>query len=386
MSYKNIRKVRVLHLASFIGNIGDLANHAGSRRMLKNHLQDYCLEYTELEIREFYWQKRKFDDEFVNYANSFDLLIVGGGNYFELWVDNSETGTSIDISLNLLKSLKVPTIFYSLGVDTGQGYSANTVKRFSAFINELLSRKDIFVCVRNDGSSKALTELLGPKVSCLIPTMPDGGFFASANQAPSKNAIRDRIGINIAGDMHALRFNNSFTADQFLDELGRVCCSIMDARPNLQVDFIPHIWRDNIFISQLLPLIPDSYLRGRITISKLEARKAGLLDFLNNYQSHDLVLGMRFHANVCPIGMGVPTRGLLNYPQIKHLFDEIEMKDRTINVQKANFGNLLIDAVLSDFEDLPRQQANCKNAMDLLNHQALMTLNMMNQWFQHNLG
>jgi hypothetical protein len=70
------RKLRVLHLASFAGNIGDLANHAGGRRMLAERL-GFVLEFTDLEIREFYWKQRSFDDAFVDYANSFDLLIIG---------------------------------------------------------------------------------------------------------------------------------------------------------------------------------------------------------------------------------------------------------------------------------------------------------------------
>ena len=117
------RRLCVLHLASFAGNIGDLANHAGARRMLAERL-GFALEFTDLEIREFYWKQRSFDDAFVEYANGFDLLIIGGGNYFELWVDHSATGTSIDITPERLAKLKVPTLFFALGVDTGQGYSA----------------------------------------------------------------------------------------------------------------------------------------------------------------------------------------------------------------------------------------------------------------------
>ena len=87
--------LRVLHLASFAGNIGDLANHAGARRMLAERL-GFALKFTDLEIREFYWKQRSFDDAFVAYANSFDLLIIGGGNYFELWVDHSAHPGRVD--------------------------------------------------------------------------------------------------------------------------------------------------------------------------------------------------------------------------------------------------------------------------------------------------
>ncbi len=58
------KKLNVLHLASFSGNIGDNANHIGTRSQFAKNL-DFELFFTELEIREFYWRQRLFDEEFV---------------------------------------------------------------------------------------------------------------------------------------------------------------------------------------------------------------------------------------------------------------------------------------------------------------------------------
>ena len=89
--------LRVLHLASFSGNIGDNANHMGFRPWFADQV-GRNVEWTNCEIREFYWKERAFDADFVVLANSFDALVIGGGNYFELWVENSPTGTSIAIT------------------------------------------------------------------------------------------------------------------------------------------------------------------------------------------------------------------------------------------------------------------------------------------------
>lgn len=77
--------IKVLHLASFTGNIGDEANHYGFRRKLKENLK-FNFNYTELEIRNFYrsWGLMKFDDDFVKLCNSHDFVIIGGGNFLEL--------------------------------------------------------------------------------------------------------------------------------------------------------------------------------------------------------------------------------------------------------------------------------------------------------------
>jgi polysaccharide pyruvyl transferase WcaK-like protein len=373
------RTLRVLHLASFAGNIGDLANHAGARRMLAERL-GFALKFTDLEIREFYWKQRSFDDAFVAYANTFDLLIIGGGNYFELWVDHSATGTSIDITPERFARLTVPTVFFALGVDTGQGYSEQSAQRFSAFMATALDRRDIFVCVRNDGSSRALCEVLGDQTAARIPTMPDGGFFAdpAGRRPPQRDS--QRIGVNIAGDMLERRFDRGLSTEQFLRELADACSELMDVRPELRIDLMPHIWRDSALIAQLLPMIPDPYLRRRVAVGRLEPGGAGLVGFLQSYRDFDLVLGMRFHANVCPIGMGVPARGLLNYPQVEHLYEELDLKDRLVDVRNAGFGKRLVDAVLFDLADLPTQRRVCAERVARLSEQASATLKSLNAW------
>lgn len=379
------RILRVLHLASFAGNIGDIANHAGARRLFSERI-DFKFEFTELEIREFYWKQRQFDDAFVDYANSFDLLIIGGGNYFELWVNDSATGTSIDITLERLAKIEVPTLFYALGVDTGQGYSAQSAERFKSFIDLALERKNFYLSVRNDGSTRALRELLGVRVADLIPTMPDGGFFADpACSSLSKNET-GCLGINIAGDMLERRFNRSQNIEGFLSEMANACTQLMDAKPDLSINLVPHIWRDTLLIAQLLPMIPDSYLRRRVTVDRLQPTKTGLIDFLQSYRNFDLMLGMRFHANVCAIGMGVPTRGLLNYPQVHYLYQEIGLEDRFVDVRDVGFSRNLVENALSDLNDLPAQRQLCTEVVWQLQQQAYMTLSQINNWLHQNVG
>ncbi|WP_195930499.1 polysaccharide pyruvyl transferase family protein [Hyphomicrobium album] len=374
-----------MHLASFAGNIGDVANHAGARRMLGEHL-DFALEYTELEIREFYWTKRPFDDAFVDYANTFDLLLIGGGNYFELWVERSATGTSIDISPQCLARLKVPTLFFAIGVDIGQGYSKATAQRFDDFISEVLARSDMFVCVRNDGSSKALCEVLGAARAQTIPVLPDGGFFAvpSPDVAAERPASR-RIGINIAGDMLERRFNAELSAGEFLKELASACTTLLDADPTLGIDLRAHIWRDVALLAELMSLLPDRYLRRRIFVGQLVPSREGLDDFLDSYGAFDLVLGMRFHANVCPLGMGVPARGLLNYPQVALLYEELEMTDRLVDVRHPGCGVAIADAVVADLANLAPLRRRCLSLRAGLDAQACDTLASINTWLHAGL-
>ena len=378
------RVLRVLHLASFAGNTGDLANHAGTRRMMTEQLT-FSLEFTNLEIREFYWKQRSFDDAFVQYANGFDLLIVGGGNYFELWVEHSATGTSIDITPEHLAKLKVPTLFFALGVDTGQGYSEKAITRFAAFIETVLARHDLFVCVRNDGSTRALREVLGEETSSRIPCIPDGGFFADPFNGVFADVKSNRIGINIAGDMLDRRFDRGFGVENFLRELADSCIVLMDIKTELHIELIPHIWRDCTLIARLLPMFPDPYLRRRIAVSRLDATETGLANFLDTYRGCDLVLGMRFHSNVCPIGMCVPSRGLLSYPQVEYLYEEMDMSDRAIDVRHTGFGAHLIEGVLTDLVNLQAERERCLQRVSQLRKQTHSVLAQVDEWLHRNV-
>ena len=148
-----MKPLRFLHIASFSGNIGDNANHIGYRRWIEG-LSERSIEWTNLEIRQFFWCEREWDEDFVEYANSFDGLVIGGGNYFELWVESSPTGTSIAIAPELWSKLTVPVYFNALGVDPGQGVPEICRTRFKAFLDTALKNDKIIVSVRNGRSDE----------------------------------------------------------------------------------------------------------------------------------------------------------------------------------------------------------------------------------------
>ena len=128
--------MKAIHLASFSGNIGDVLSHEGTYNLFKRYFKKK-INFKKLEIRDFYKNKKKINLHLVNYINSFDFFLIGGGNYFELWVPNSYTGTSLNFNLALFKKIRVPIIFHSLGVDINQGIYKNNKKKFIDFLNAI---------------------------------------------------------------------------------------------------------------------------------------------------------------------------------------------------------------------------------------------------------
>lgn len=61
---------KILHLASFQGNVGDILNHQGFYSTYGHLFGEY--QVTKIEIRDFYAsaeKQRRFDDAFADYVN-----------------------------------------------------------------------------------------------------------------------------------------------------------------------------------------------------------------------------------------------------------------------------------------------------------------------------
>jgi len=338
--------LNVLHVASFSGNIGDNANHSGFRAHLAKEL-GVELNFTDFEIREVYWKAKAFDHEFVDLANKHDLLVVGGGNYFELWVDRSQTGCSIDISLDLLKAIKTPIVFNALGVDPAQGASPQALQRFRSFLDVVITSPTMMLSCRNDGSRKALQEIVGEQYEKEFYHVPDAGFFTSVLDSyhPELEQDKKNVVIQLAGDMLETRFPaalpDEISYDQFLEGVARTIAEL--CANNSNVILVPHIFRDLTVIDQLLNLLPDDVRRRNVKIAGYLTGEAGQSYIFDLYKKADLVLAMRFHANVCSLGLGTPCIGLVNYRQIEELYEELNLQEYAVEVNKKGFDELLLE-------------------------------------------
>ena len=348
--------LRILHIASFSGNIGDNANHLGFYPWLEA-LSERPVEWTELEIRHFYWGERAWDEDFVTYANSFDALVIGGGNYFELWVEDSPTGTSIAIAPELWEKLTIPTYFNALGVDPGQGVPEVCRVRFTEFLDRLLADAKILVSVRNDGACKNLAAHIGEKYAQMVLHAPDNGFFTEFKpvtslpyfSAPNMNRI---VTMNIASDMPETRFSGYRDGvEGFATEYALMIEELSKRDPSLGFLFAPHIFRDLDVVNRVIGKLSDRLRRTRIAQVPYGTGDAMAALVFGLYAASDVCIGMRFHANVVPLGSLCQTIGLVSYPQISALYEELNQMDRCIDVSQQGFSKVLSDRVMGALHD-----------------------------------
>lgn len=342
------RQIKTLHLASFHGNIGDNANHGGFYTAL-NTLSEFQFEITELEIREFYRKQFYFDEQFVALVNQHDLLVIGGGNYFELWVEHSPTGTSIMIEPELFKQIKIPVIFNALGVDSGLGASLAARAKFKSFLDIVLDDKKNSVSIRNDGAKETITELIGPEYLDKIQWTPDAGCNVEVDD-DFLCLNKSYIAVNLAGDMLDVRFPGE-TYDSFIEQLARLLTNLVECKKIEEIVLIPHIFKDLSCIQDLLQQLPDKISRAYVTVAPLMHGQGAERKIFSIYANAKLTLAMRFHANLCSIALETPTIPLVNYPQIEKLYHELGLTDRIVHVGKMGFETRLADKISCDIKN-----------------------------------
>ncbi|MCB5184118.1 polysaccharide pyruvyl transferase family protein [Methylobacillus gramineus] len=342
--------MKVLQIGSFSGNVGDIANHYGFRNWFQGLLGK--IQWDEFEIRNVYRKNVAFDNDFVATVNQYDLVVVGGGNFFELWVDSSPTGTSISIEIEMFEKIKVPVFFNALGVDDGLGCSDKSLARFTNFLEVLTSSRQYLVSVRNDGAMATLKKRISNNIMVdkVLP-LPDGGFFVNSidtlrDIAPNAQ-IKDpvTIGINLAGDMLETRYpggSGEHDYSGFISEFSDTLAEMWSDNKSLRFIFFPHIYSDLKVYADILSRLPDACRRENVKVAGYETNVKFEDTLFSEYGNCTLILGMRFHANVVAIANHVPVIGLYSYKQIKELFCELGIEEKIVDVRQINFKKELL--------------------------------------------
>ena len=335
-----MRTIKIFHVASFTGNIGDNASHLGLYNVLKTVLGDR-LDIEQVEIRRFYKKysladKMNFDLEFTQKANAKDLLIFGGGGFLDYWVPNSETGTTFDMSDEILDKLIVPTLFVSVGCMPHQPVPEGNIDKFHHFLQKVGSKKNMRIAVRNDGSILEIKRLFGSEFEGIITEILDNGFFYEPSLKFNCRLLeKPYIAINTTLDQLIMknRMIGNINYSQLREELLSLLQRIID-ETDYSLVFVPHIFKDLQAFRELLEGMNDFYVRSRVAIAPYLQGDYGCNYLMSVYNQADSVLSMRFHANVCPLSMGKRTVGLAALDRVVHMYNSIGKSSDCIPVNE----------------------------------------------------
>lgn len=346
--------MRILHIASFNGNIGDNASHIGLRNILKT--LGVIATIDQIEIRRFYknyslFDKQSFDEDFVKMANQYDLVVFGGGGFLDYWVPNSETGTTIDISLDLFQQLLVPVLFTSIGCIPHKEVPEGNVEKFSRFVNAILEKKNAALAVRNDGSKIILKSVLGDTIACKIPQLLDNGFFYKSHRKFSRITDGKYIAINVTKDQLLMKNQTigEVNAEHFNQQL-RLYIDTIIKNTNLNIVFIPHIFSDLEAIQHALRGINDYLIRTRVIIAPYIQGNYGCEYLMSIYREADYIVGMRFHACVCALAQGKSIAGLAALDRIKYMCQSVGAGNYVVDIN-SDFAQLLYERTINHLKN-----------------------------------
>ena len=342
--------MKALHIASFNGNIGDIINHIGFWNSFKKFITP-SVDVTPLEMRYFYrsWHLKEFNEEFVDYANTFDLIVFGGGNFFDIQWNESKSGVTIDIDPLLLSKIKAPIIFNGIGVDIGKDECNTALDKFEKFLDAAVDKKNCVISVRNDGSIDLLHKYFGDKYENAVIEIPDGGFFTSARsfEHPELPIDKKVIAVNVACDKKDVRWpSQTFTYENFCYFFAKTTEHLLNEYEDMSLVYIPHIPSDINVISDIINKTNDAVRRQKITIAPLlNGYNTSAEYIIDLYKKSFITIGMRYHSNICAISQGTPTIGIVNLDKHICLYNKIGMEERLVSVNSGNFELQLFNAV-----------------------------------------
>lgn len=342
--------MKILHVASFKGNIGDNASHMGFAHILRRVLGEF--EITQVEIRDFYknrpaGERRYFDRDFVAYANGFDLLVVGGGGFFDYWVEDSVTGTTIDISPANLEQLSVPTLFASIGSHPHKPVPPGNVEKFRRFVEQISSRSNMRILPRNDGSIRQMATMLSAQCLAEQQEILDNGFFYEQQVFDRYPVLGETpyVAWNITTDQLSMNANlqDGLIVQRYYENLAAAIMTI-SRETGFRHVFVPHISSDLGAIVKLMGYLPDRLVRSEVMVAPYGEGDLAAQFAFNIYRESRVTVGMRFHSNVCPIALGVDTIGLGVLERIKYVYDYFAVPQRCLDVA-TDFSGALAEMI-----------------------------------------
>tara|TARA_Y100000389_G_scaffold31120_1_gene26346 strand:- start:18941 stop:20026 length:1086 start_codon:yes stop_codon:yes gene_type:complete len=320
-------KLKILHLASFTGNLGDSISHKGLSNVLK---EKYKNHYTlnRLEIRRMYQnsyiKKIKCNSNLISYINKHDLFLIGGGGFLSPVFDKTATGTTFDFNSKFIDSITTETIFTSIG-GVCKPKSKSIALKFKEFMKHIENQKYINLCLRNDGSIDELTSLLGEsKLNKNIINVVDNAFYYEKNKDIN---ISDTAVINIGYDQVRQYIKKP---EKYYKWLAHLVEAMVIKDYCSKVIFVPHTFQDLKAISDTLSYLADDFIRYYIGVETLAYSKKSITRIENLYNCSKFILGGRYHSNIMGIIFNKNSVPTYSHPRVTSMLESLKISSRDL--------------------------------------------------------
>ncbi len=325
---------RIIHVASFRGNIGDIINHKG---FYETYIDINKQNIDRVEIRDFYFSKedkKLFDEDMIRKINKHDLLLLGGGGFFDLKWENSDTGTTLNFSDYFIESISAKVVINSMGYHEYPGITTIAmIEKFKNFLEKCIEHNWL-ITVRNDGSYERIISRYNniPQIANYVHKVPDSGFFCKYRNTSKKIGNKISIGLCITNDLFCKKYNGVINEEVFNESIAQLIN--LKSEDYLFV-FFPHVPSDLRIINNILKNVNSSVCRERIIVAPYDSTSDYSVDRLAwYYKQCDCIVGMRFHSLIQGINLRIPSIALSGHEQISSLFSDLGLVSYCIKVDE----------------------------------------------------
>lgn len=127
--------------------------------------------------------------------------------------------------------------------------------------------------------------------------------------------------------------------------------------------FFTHTPQDVKLVAEIMEQIPAIYKRLQVSVSVYDVSTEECVEqYLRYYRSCDVVVAMRFHANIFALTQRIPCIALSGHGQISGLFHELGLDEQCIIVNREDFGNDLFQ-LINDAIDNPHAYIKKEDVM-----------------------
>jgi len=340
--------VPLAHAAFYVddlGNYGDLLLPVAVRAAVSH--QRAVASWHGLHVHQV------FDEAAVEQVNETRGLLVGGGGLFlPDTAPNGNSGWQWNVPDASLDRLDVPLGLVAVGYNVFEGQRF-VGDRFRESLAAVVDRAS-FVGLRNRGSIERVRDLLPASLADRVTYLPcpttvlgllsDPRFADEAavtsGAVASATSARPVVYLNVAYDRSALRFKDDYA--RFLRETDRFVRAVAD---RAQVRVAAHTIPDERIAIDLYrehgTRVPvDSFFRLGIERTTTLLRQSAL------------VIGMRGHAGMIPVGLGTPIVSLVSHPKLQFFLDDIAHPEWGVRVDDRDLARRLTE-LTTDVLDRP---------------------------------
>ena len=386
-------KLRILHLANFNStNIGNGALIYGTEQTLKEDLGP-DVEFVPEAWDDYTFGLKTFDQAFVDLINEHDGLIVNGAVTFNGRAYLKNAGMRFDLPLELWPQIKKPVVFYGLSYRVWPGQTYFHKDKLVQALNYILSRSDMILAVRNDGTKDWLGSFVGINTEKIVE-VPDPALFVPTERYQHPELAKDKLNVIVAlnNEDEVYRFGGPLRVlfwklTPFLSEKHRV--QIWNHMPlwyqkkhrllkaiassleqlalthKANIILTPHYFDDYKMLDELVVLTKPHVAHQQMVSSGL-VKVTYTPYFYDRYSQADLAISMRVHSISPSIGLGVPVVPIVSQNRIKDFLQGIGLSHLAVDMSDPQLSKQLTTAIeyaLSHKVEIQQKMAAAKQQL-----------------------